>query len=65
MKTRWMPPCSKCGKRIKFGNTNGLPNGVGFVLDDGRTVNLCQDCICKLGEMSDDEKKRFFDDLEV
>ena len=65
MNTRWMPPCSKCGKRIKFGNTNGLPNGVGFELEDGRMVNLCQECITKLGAMTEDEQKQFIDELKI
>ena len=63
MKNHTTPPCSNCGKRMKIGNTNGLPNMVGFVLGDGRTINLCQDCITRLGELEDDEKEQFVENL--
>ena len=54
--------CSNCGKRIVPGNTNGLPNGVGFVQDDGTIINLCQQCLIDFGKMSKEEKDRFFTD---
>lgn len=42
--------CSVCGKKFKPGNKpNGLPNGVGVTLDDGRTANFCYYCIMKMG----------------
>lgn len=42
--------CSECGKEIIPGNRcDGLPNGVGFVLDDGTVINVCSDCIINVG----------------
>lgn len=64
-----MAYCSKCNKIIIAGNTNGLPNGVGFELEDGKVINLCQACIIKLGKLkANDDKKGlddFFRDLEA
>lgn len=38
--------CAGCGKIIVPGNgPNGLPNGLGFQLKDGRVINVCADCI--------------------
>lgn len=38
--------CNECGKRIRIGNRpDGLPNGVGFELADGRIINVCADCL--------------------
>ena len=37
--------CNECGKEINPGNTNGLPNGVGFELEDGTIYNVCLDCM--------------------
>lgn len=43
--------CNECGKEIEIGNReDGLPNGVGFMLEDGTTVNYCTDCLILLGE---------------
>ena len=40
-----------CGKEIIPGNDeNGLPNGVGFELEDGSLLNVCSDCIAEVGE---------------
>lgn len=42
--------CNICGKEFKAGNKpNGLPNGLGYVLQDGRTVNICYECYMKAG----------------
>ena len=57
--------CSVCGKNFKPGNTsNGLPNGVGFELEDGTMINMCQKCIIELGKLSDRDKDVFFEKLK-
>ena len=44
-----------CGKEIIPGNDeNGLPNGVGFELEDRSMLNVCSECICKVGENADE-----------
>ena len=46
--------CYKCGRKFFPGNNaDGIPNGVGFVLKDGRIVTFCARCIMKLGEGGD------------
>lgn len=47
-----MLKCSKCGKKIVPGITNGLPNGVGIKMEDGSILNFCAECICK-GKLDD------------
>lgn len=42
--------CDECGKKIKPGNTDGMPNGVGFQLENGKIINICQACIIKAGK---------------
>lgn len=38
--------CDKCGKNFKRGNRpDGIPNGIGFQLQDGRVINVCADCV--------------------
>jgi len=59
------PPCDKCGKRMRFGNTNGIPNMIGFETKDGKIINLCKDCIISLGTMTDEEKSRYFEELDI
>ena len=45
-----MIKCETCGKEIVPGNDeNGLPNGVGFELEDGSLLNVCSDCIAEVG----------------
>lgn len=46
-----MIKCEMCGKEIVPGNDeNGLPNGVGFELEDGTMLNVCSECIAKTGD---------------
>lgn len=41
--------CNLCGKTFLPGNKpDGMPNGVGLV-KNGRTVNVCYDCITCIG----------------
>ena len=47
------------------GNTNGLPNGIVFELEDWKVVTLCQDCIIKLGALDDKGKYAFFKELGI
>lgn len=59
--------CDKCGNIIsnKIQRADGLPNGVGFELEDGRLINLCSGCIMCLGMLNDEGKKKFFNELGV
>lgn len=46
-----MIKCNMCGKEIIPGNDeNGLPNGVGFQLENGKIINACLECIAKTSE---------------
>ena len=57
--------CNKCGKKIKNGNSNGLPNGLGFQLQTGEVINLCQKCIIELGSIKDpNEQDKFFNEIK-
>ena len=58
--------CDKCKRIFSAGNDNsGLPNGVGFELENGKTIMLCSNCIVNLGKMTTSERKKFFDELGV
>jgi len=37
--------CCYCGKRFKPGNTNGVPNGLGFGMESGKVYTVCHECI--------------------
>lgn len=42
--------CNECGKEFYPGNRiDGLPNGVGFQLEDGTIYNVCCECVMKIG----------------
>ena len=47
--------CDECGKEIKPGNTNGMPNGVGFELEDGKIISICQSCLIEMGKKAKKE----------
>lgn len=50
--------CDNCKKTFTAGNRpDGMPNGVGFV-KDGKVINWCYDCICKLGKEVQDDKNQ-------
>ncbi len=55
--------CDKCESIIVSGNTNGLPNGVGFELQDGSVITLCAACLMKLGSLDEKGKDKFFKEL--
>lgn len=51
--------CNKCGKEFKYGYSfDGILNGVGFVLDNRTTYNICSDCLMDIGreKMEQEEK---------
>lgn len=51
--------CDICDKEFFAGNRpDGLPNGVGFCLDDGLQITVCSDCI-----MDNERLQRFLDDF--
>lgn len=52
--------CSICGKEIKKGNSNGVPNGFGFTNKKGELLNICSECVSNVGAMSKEEKEKFF-----
>lgn len=62
MKSKIRIMCSICGKTFIQGNTNGMPNGVGFYCKDGTLINMCQGCLIDLGGMTEEEKDKFFKD---
>lgn len=46
--------CSICKKKFNAGiRPDGLPNGVGFVMDDGKVHDVCSECVMKLGKDTD------------
>lgn len=62
--------CDKCERVFISGNgSDGLPNGVGFEMQDGTVKTLCKACIMELGRLKDagDEAgaKSFWQDLGV
>lgn len=50
-----MIKCDKCNNNISdvIQRGDGLPNAIGFELEDGRVITLCADCISKLGELKE------------
>ena len=58
--------CNKCAMEFLFGNRpDGLPNGVGFQLEDGRMINICAECLTALGGMTLADKQKFFAEMDV
>lgn len=44
--------CDCCGKTFVSGNrADGIPNGMGFVLQDGRQINVCADCMMDMSKL--------------
>ena len=56
--------CDKCGKEFSTGNTNGMPNGVEFVLKDRTRIAMCQQCLIDFGKMKDEEKSAVLEELK-
>lgn len=41
-----MIKCDNCGNFFTIGNhSNGIPNGIGFVLKNGKVFNMCSFCV--------------------
>lgn len=59
--------CKKCKMQINHDikHDDGLPMGVGFLLEDGTTINLCANCIKRLGEMTEQQQAQFFEKLKM
>lgn len=56
--------CSNCKHFFSVGRRpDGTPNGVGFVLEGGKEITLCANCLIELGKMSQDQQEAFFDSL--
>ena len=56
--------CSKCKKEFMAGNRpDGLPNGVGFEMEDGLVINLCANCIMELGKLDRESQEKFIGEL--
>ena len=64
MKTMMTPVCKNCRNRFIIAGFRSNPAMLGFKLANGKTINLCYDCICKLGQMPEDEKEDFIRRLE-
>lgn len=57
MKSLMIITCDGCGNTFTPGNRkSGIPNGVGFILDNGQQVNVCADCM-----MNEDKVKEICD----
>jgi len=59
------PRCDRCGKRKPIKRTDGIPAMIGFVLKDGRTVNMCAECLEHLGELDETGRDEFFSGLNL
>lgn len=58
--------CDNCKKEFKSGNReDGIPNGVGFQMEDGTTITLCADCLIELGKLDEKGRNKFFKRLGV
>lgn len=62
--------CDKCGNMFISDNTkDGLPNGISFVMKDGRAITLCQKCIMQPSELKEkddgDGFKEFWGELGI
>ena len=55
--------CDRCGKIFKPGYRDGVPNGLGFVLDGGKIINFCRECIEELGSLDEEGKDAYFASL--
>ena len=42
---------------------DGLPNGVGFEMEDGIVITLCCDCITELGGLDRKDQEKFIGNL--
>ena len=53
--------CDRCGKVFTPGNRpDGVPNGVGFMLRNGKQITVCADCVEAVGK-GDKAAKKWLD----
>ena len=64
-KKMYTPPCDACGQKKVICPFSDIPAMVGFQMEDGKVINLCSDCLKKLGSMDDKEKDEFFERLGI
>lgn len=57
------PKCDNCGNKEFIREDDELPAMLGFQTKDGKVINVCRNCLIKLGAMSDEEKAEFFKKL--
>ena len=57
------PKCAKCKQQKPIIPDSIIPAMVGFEMEDGKIINICSDCLAKLGEMKDGETDNFFEGL--
>lgn len=56
--------CSKCKNGFYKGiRPDGLPNGVGFEMEDGLVIHLCANCIMELGKLDRESQEEFIGEL--
>ena len=50
--------CDVCGKEFESGNRpDGIPNGMAFILEGGKSITMCAECIIEKGREVAEEKK--------
>lgn len=54
-----MKTCEYCGKELSEFTIrpDGLPSWLGFLTDDGRIVNVCTECLIKIGKEKEKENE--------
>ena len=57
--------CDSCGKEFEAGSrTDGIPNGLGFLLENGKQITVCAECVIAVGRMDPGQKNAFFRKLQ-
>ena len=56
--------CDCCGNKFIPGNSNGLPNGVGFKLDEDEIVNVCRMCMLNKTKFDEFLKEKGYEEDE-
>lgn len=55
--------CDRCGKVFTPGNRpDGVPNGVGVMLRNGKQITVCADCVEAVGK-GDKAAKKWLDKI--
>lgn len=56
MKALCIITCDKCGTTFVPGNRkSGVPNGLGFMSESGKLINVCADCIMSINTPEGEE----------